>query len=37
MKSRKNGTDELVRNAEIDTGVGNKCMDTKEGKWGGMS
>ena len=32
---QKNGTDELVCNAEIETDVENKCMDTKGGKFGG--
>ena len=34
---RKNGTDEPVCKAEIDTDVKNKFMDTKHGKpwWGG--
>ena len=28
----KNGTDELIYKAEIDTDIKNKCMDTKEGR-----
>ena len=33
--TQKNGTDELVCRAEIDTDVENKRMDTKGGKWWG--
>ena len=33
--TQKNGTDELVCRAEIDTDVENKRMDTKGGKWRG--
>ena len=34
---RKNGTDEPICKAEIETHVGNKHMDTKDGSRGGMN